>query len=139
MKPIHYTLSVLLLASASLWAENNEGYKFETVVNQKVTPVKDQASTGTCWCFATTSFVEAELLRQGKGEYDLSEMFIVRQKYMNQLKDNFCVRAKGISVREALLQAGLRHSIRSALYRKKFIRVLITTQNYITIRKWWSI
>ena len=79
---------VLLLASASLWAENNEGYKFETVVNQKVTPVKDQASTGTCWCFATTSFVEAELLRQGKGEYDLSEMFIVRQKYMNQLKDN---------------------------------------------------
>ena len=40
MKPIHYTLSVLLLASASLWAENNEGYKFETVVNQKVTPVK---------------------------------------------------------------------------------------------------
>ena len=43
MKPIHYTLSVLLLASASLWAENNEGYKFETVVNQKVTPVKDQA------------------------------------------------------------------------------------------------
>lgn len=41
-------------------------------------------------------FVEAELLRQGKGEYDLSEMFIVRQKYMNQLKDNFCVRARNI-------------------------------------------
>lgn len=139
MKPIHYTLSVLLLASASLWAENNEGYKFETVVNQKVTPVKDQASTGTCWCFATTSFVEAELLRQGKGEYDLSEMFIVRQKYMNQLKDNFLRQGKGNIGQEALLQAGLRHSIRSALYRKKFIRVLITTQNYITIRKWWSI
>lgn len=95
MKPIHYTLSVLLLASASLWAENNEGYKFETVVNQKVTPVKDQASTGTCWCFATTSFVEAELLRQGKGEYDLSEMFIVRQKYMNQLRDNFLRQGRG--------------------------------------------
>ena len=95
MKPIHYTLSVLLLASASLWAENNEGYKFETVVNQKVTQVKDQASTGTCWCFATTSFVESELLRQGKGEYDLSEMFIVRQKYMNQLKDNFLRQGKG--------------------------------------------
>lgn len=139
MKPIHYTLSVLLLVSASLWAENNEGYKFETVVNQKVTPVKDQASTGTCWCFATTSFVEAELLRQGKDEYDLSEMFIVRQKYMNQLKDNFLRQGKGNIGQEALLQAGLRHSIRSALYRKKFIRVLITTQNYITIRKWWSI
>lgn len=57
--------------------------------------MKDQASTGTCWCFATTSFVEAELLRQGKGEYDLSEMFIVRQKYMNQLKDNFLRQGKG--------------------------------------------
>lgn len=101
--------------------------------------MKDQASTGTCWCFATTSFVEAELLRQGKDEYDLSEMFIVRQKYMNQLKDNFLRQGKGNIGQEALLQAGLRHSIRSALYRKKFIRVLITTQNYITIRKWWSI
>lgn len=95
MKPIHYTLAALLLASSSLWAQTDEGYKFETVVNQKVTPVKDQASSGTCWCFATTSFVEAELLRQGKGEYDLSEMFIVRQKYMNQLKDNFLRQGKG--------------------------------------------
>lgn len=25
----------------------------------------------------------------GKGEYDLSEMFIVRQKYLNQLEDNY--------------------------------------------------
>ena len=66
-------------------AKGEEGYKFKTIVSQKVTPVKNQASTGTCWCFATTSFFEAELLRMGKGEYDLSEMFIVRQKYMNQL------------------------------------------------------
>lgn len=50
---------------------------------------ENQASTGTCWCFATTSFMEAELLRMGKGTYDLSEMFIVRQKYMNQLQDNY--------------------------------------------------
>lgn len=48
MKPIHYTLAALLLASSSLWAQTDEGYKFETVVNQKVTPVKDQASSGTC-------------------------------------------------------------------------------------------
>ena len=27
-----------------------------------VTSVKDQNATGTCWCFATTSFIEAELL-----------------------------------------------------------------------------
>ena len=36
---------------------------FTTVASQKATPVKNQASTGTCWCFATTSFMESELLR----------------------------------------------------------------------------
>ena len=36
-----------------------------------------------------------ELLRMGKGEYDLSEMFIVRQKYMNQMEDNYLRRGKG--------------------------------------------
>lgn len=95
MKTRHLAMAALLVASASLWAENHNGYEFTTVVNQKATPVKDQASSGTCWCFATNSFFESELLRQGKGEYDLSEMFIVRQKYMNQLEDNFIRKGKG--------------------------------------------
>ena len=82
-------------ASASLGAQQTDGYQFTTVVNQKVTPVKNQAASGTCWCFATTSFIEAELLRMGKGEYDLSEMFIVRQKYMNQLDDNYLRHGRG--------------------------------------------
>lgn len=72
-----------------------EGYMFTNIVNQKATPVKNQAATGTCWCFATTSFIESELLRKGKGEYDLSEMFIVRKKYMNQLEDNYLRHGKG--------------------------------------------
>ena len=96
MKTKTMTFAALLFASAALWAQQPaEGYKFTTVVNQKVTPVKNQAATGTCWCFATTSFIEAELLRMGKGEYDLSEMFIVRQKYMNQLNDNYLRQGKG--------------------------------------------
>lgn len=72
-----------------------QGYQFTDVVKVPTTPVKNQASTGTCWCFATTSFMESELLRMGKGTYDLSEMFIVRQKYMNQLQDNYVRRGKG--------------------------------------------
>ena len=72
-----------------------EGYRFTEVVSLPATSVKNQASTGTCWCFATTSFIESELLRMGKGEYDLSEMFIVRQKYLNQMDDNFLRRGKG--------------------------------------------
>ncbi len=43
--------------------------------------VKSQASTSTCWCFATTSMLESELIRMGKGEIGLSEMFTVRNVY----------------------------------------------------------
>jgi hypothetical protein len=72
-----------------------EGYKFTPVVELKATPVRNQASTGTCWCFATTSFIESELLRKGKGEYDLSEMYIVRYNYVDRLRDNFTQQGKG--------------------------------------------
>lgn len=89
------TLAALLLCTSALYAQEKNGYQFTTVVSQKVTPVKNQAATGTCWCFATTSFMESELLRMGKGEYDLSEMYIVRQKYMNQLEDNYYRAGKG--------------------------------------------
>lgn len=76
-------------------ADEPEGFKFTTVVSNPATPVKNQASTGTCWCFATTSFFESELLRLGKGEYDLAEMFIVRNVYKNRFFDNFLRQGKG--------------------------------------------
>ena len=95
MKTRDITFAVLLAASASLGAQQTDGYQFTTVVNQKVTPVKNQAASGTCWCFATTSFLEAELLREGKGEYDLSEMFTVRYNYYERLNDNYLRRGKG--------------------------------------------
>lgn len=75
--------------------KTESGYTFTPVVQIKATPVKNQASTGTCWCFATTSFIESELLRMGKGEYDLSEMFIVRNNYSDKLRDNFVQQGKG--------------------------------------------
>ena len=83
----------MLAFSAS--AAFGQGYQFTEVVTVPATPVKNQAATGTCWCFATTSFMESELLRMGKGTYDLSEMFIVRQKYINQLQDNYLRRGEG--------------------------------------------
>jgi len=62
--------------------EKKEVYKFEMVKEVKTTPVKNQANSGTCWSFATTSFVETELIRLGKGEHILSPMFSVRQAYL---------------------------------------------------------
>ncbi len=48
------------------------------------TPVKNQYRSGTCWSFSGLSFMESELLRMGKGEYDLSEMFVVRNAYSDK-------------------------------------------------------
>ena len=76
-------------------SKTEEGYLFTPVVDLKATSVKNQSATGTCWCFATTSFIESELLRTGKGEFDLSEMFVVRQNYVDRLKDNYLRRGKG--------------------------------------------
>ena len=86
-------LSVAL--SMSAMGAMAQGYQFTDVCRVPATPVKNQASTGTCWCFATTSFMESELLRMGKGEYDLSERFIVRQKYMKQVNDNYIRQGEG--------------------------------------------
>ena len=96
----------LLLSAFSTFAQ---GYQFTEVVTVPATPVKNQAATGTCWCFATTPFMESELLRMGKGEYDLSEMFIVRQKYMNQLQDNYLRRGEG-----NIGQGSLSHTFKNA-------------------------
>ncbi len=64
--------------------KQKSAYQFTTEVEVKRTPVKSQARTGTCWCFATTSMIESELLRMGKPVIDLSEMFTVRNAYIDK-------------------------------------------------------
>ncbi|HSH52518.1 MAG TPA: C1 family peptidase, partial [Bacteroidales bacterium] len=74
-------ISILALC---LWFNSqaqDTGYHFKSVVDMEATTVKSQGSTGTCWCFATLSFLESELLRMGKPVYDLSEMYIVKKVY----------------------------------------------------------
>ncbi|RLG30063.1 aminopeptidase [Methanosarcinales archaeon] len=66
--------------------EKKDAYEFTIVKEVARTPMKNQASTSTCWCFATISFLESELLRTGKEEIDLSEMYIVRHTYPEKAK-----------------------------------------------------
>ena len=72
-------------------------YEFTTVKKNPVTAVKDQANTGTCWCFATTSFLESEAIKMGVADtsLDLSEMYVVRANYMKRLADDYIRRGKG--------------------------------------------
>ena len=61
-----------------------KGFQFTLVKDLKATPVKNQGSSGTCWSYSSTSFVESELLRMGKKQVDISELFTVRQVYIDK-------------------------------------------------------
>ncbi len=82
------TCSMVLFASFSAMygqeGEKEDGYRFTPVKEVKITPVKNQNRTGTCWSFSGVGLIEAELLRTGKGEYNLSEMFIANHSYKDK-------------------------------------------------------
>ena len=59
-------------------------FVFTDVKVNPTTSVKDQNKSGTCWSFSGLSFLEDELLKNGKGEYDLSEMYVARQCYIDK-------------------------------------------------------
>lgn len=81
-----FAILVLLALSFQLSAQAPkdslpEKYIFTKVIDLPATPVKDQSATGTCWSYATTSFIESELLRMTKDTFDLSDMFFARKAY----------------------------------------------------------
>lgn len=61
--------------------DDKAGYRFTDEIRLDCTPVKNQYRSGTCWSYSGVSFLESELLKNGKGEYDLSEAFIIRMAY----------------------------------------------------------
>jgi aminopeptidase C len=98
MKKILFSLA-LLFFSGAMFAQKDttsvDSFKFSIVKQNKITPVKNQASSGTCWSFSGLGFFEAELLRMGKPEVDLSEMFVVHHSYSD--KADKYVRMNGTS------------------------------------------
>lgn len=76
--------ALLFACALTTVAQESGEYVFTPVKELKVTPVKNQNRTGTCWSFSGLGFLEAELIRQGKGEFDLSEMFIVGHSYKDK-------------------------------------------------------
>ena len=65
-------------------SDSTEGFRFTTIDSIAITPVKDQNRSSTCWSYSTIGFLESELLRMGKGEYDLSEMFVVHHTMLDR-------------------------------------------------------
>ncbi len=48
---------------------------------------KSQGNTGTCWCFAVTSFIESEVYRRYNFKTDISEMYTVYCEYVDRAND----------------------------------------------------
>jgi bleomycin hydrolase len=80
-------IPALTLEAQERTNKKNGPYKFTIEKEIGTTDVKNQHKSGTCWCFSTESFLESELMRMGKTNVDLSEMFIVRNAYSLKAKN----------------------------------------------------
>lgn len=83
MKSYVISLAILVLFQATGATQ----YNFTPVKSLKCSAVEDQQSSNTCWSFATNSFLESEMLRLGKPSVDLSEMYLVRQIYLDKARN----------------------------------------------------
>ncbi len=102
-------------AAAQRQEEQEETKTFTDIHVWEYTPVKNQASTSTCWCFSAISFLESELLRLGRGEWDLSEMYVVNRVYRDKARyymrlqgnNNFAAGALGHDVFNTIRAHGI--------------------------------
>lgn len=88
IKKCMFTLVLGLLSFGVVAQEKDsteeEGFEFTTVKECPITSIKNQNRSSTCWSFSSVGFIESELLRKGKGTFDLSEMFIVHHTMIDR-------------------------------------------------------
>ncbi len=84
-------LALLLMLTGMAFSQDEEekaekGFNFTPITEIAHTPVPNQYRSGTCWSFAGNALFEAEILRMGGEEMNLSEMFIVRHAYSDKAR-----------------------------------------------------
>lgn len=120
LRPSHRVVSDLLvlaivvaLAAAPLVAQDRAAEKktagenpFTIEVELPRLGVISQGSTGTCWSFATTSFLESEHQRIFGQQIDLSEMYFARMAYLEKARRYVMLQGKA-----QLSEGGLSHDL----------------------------
>ena len=85
-------LSTMLLAVSAFSfdasaQEQKETYTFTPVKVLEISPVQDQAMTGTCWSFSGSSFLDSEVYRLTGKHVLLSPLYNVAQSYKDKARD----------------------------------------------------
>ena len=103
-------LAFTITAGFSQEKKAAEEYQFINKIVLESTPVKNQQHTGTCWSYCTTSFIESELIRMGKPQIDLSEMYNVRMNYVEKSLNYFLRQGKC-----QFSEGGLSHDVMNSI------------------------
>ncbi len=80
----HFLTFLFLCVSFVVSAQTSD---LAVVKKSDYTPVKSQGNTGTCWSFSTTSLIESTTIKNGTGEFDLSEIFTARNMYTEKARN----------------------------------------------------
>ncbi len=88
-KIIMMALAAMITLSANAQEKKTEKKNlnkpvFTIVKENKITSIKDQNRSGTCWDYSTLSFFEAEILKATGKTYDLDESFVASKTYMDR-------------------------------------------------------
>ncbi|MBO9635595.1 MAG: aminopeptidase [Chitinophagaceae bacterium] len=73
--------------SANASAKAKEKFVFTPVISISCTDVKNQGSSGTCWSYSGNSFLESEMIRNGRQAVDIAEIYTARCVYIEKAKN----------------------------------------------------
>ena len=84
-------MALLAVVALNVNAEEKKAEKsnankpvFTVVKENKITSIKNQSRSGTCWDYSTLSFLEAEILKKTGKTYDLCEAFVANKTYFDR-------------------------------------------------------
>lgn len=73
--------------NANVSKDAKEKFVFTPVLNIECTSIKSQGKSGTCWSYSGNSFLESEMIHNGKQPIDLAEIFTARCVYIEKAKN----------------------------------------------------
>ncbi len=110
MKKLGFIFS--LFSTMAVAQKDQNAFPYQFSITKEIThgAVEDQCQTGTCWSFATVSFLESEVARINNKQVDLSELINPRLMYPRKVESY--VRFQG---KQQLGPGGLSHDVIQAV------------------------